>query len=131
MLTRRHWNPPPGTTCPTFGGMGDPQGGPTSQSSPELLPEWLLSTSVSPRIPSWRFRVRVMNWHCHVLFALFFSTLTILIFQDLIFSTSPHSFQTISSAHFAQQINKNVCIKSHKIADTTFILQWATRFKTK
>ena len=28
----------------------------------------------------------------HILFALFFLTLTILIFQDLILSTSPHSF---------------------------------------
>ena len=35
----------------------------------------------------------------HVLFALFFLTLTIFICPDLILSTSPHSFQTISPIH--------------------------------
>ena len=39
-----------------------------------------------------------------VLFALIFLTLTIIIFQGLILSTSPHSFQTISSAHSVQQV---------------------------
>ena len=55
----------------------------------------------------------------------------IIIFQGLILSTSPHSFQTISSAHSVQQVNKNACIETHNVANTTFILQRATCFKPR
>ena len=67
----------------------------------------------------------------HVLFALFFLKLTILIIQGLILSNITCSFQTISPAHSVQQITENVCIESHNVANTTFILQRATRFKTR
>ena len=60
----------------------------------------------------------------HVLFALIFLTLMIIIFQDLILSTSPHSFQTISSAHFVQQVNENMCIETHDVANTMLSGTW-------
>ena len=66
-----------------------------------------------------------------VLFALIFLTLTIVSFQGLILSTSPHLFLTISSAYSVQQVNKNACIETHNVANTTFILQRATRFKPR
>ena len=67
----------------------------------------------------------------HVLFALFFIILTILILQDLILSNIPCSFRTISPAHSIQQVTENMCIESHNVADTMFILQQAARFETR
>ena len=67
----------------------------------------------------------------HVLFALFFIILTILILQDLILSNIPCSFRTISPAHSIQQVTENMCIESHNVADTMFILQRAARFETR
>ena len=67
----------------------------------------------------------------HVLFALFFIILMILILQDLILSNIPCSFRTISPAHSIQQVTENMCIESHNVADTMFILQRAARFKTR
>ena len=65
-----------------------------------------------PLFDSSRFILTRIGIFC-VLFALIFLTLTIIIFQGLILSISPHSFQTISSAHSVQQVNENVCIESH------------------
>ena len=65
----------------------------------------------------------------HVLFALFFSTLTIFIFQDLVLPAAPRSFQPILPIHFVHRKQENTCIESHNVADITFTLQQATRFE--
>ena len=104
---------------------------------------YLLASCSRPHIVECREpgvgRERVLSWSSavsrtgifHVLFALFSLTFMNIIFQGLILSTSPHLFQTISSAHSVQQVDENTCIETHDVADTSFILQRVTRFKPK
>ena len=76
-------------------------------------------------------KICVTNWHFSRSFRLiFFNTYDPYIPRSIL-SDIPHSFRTISPAHSIQQITENVCIESHNIADTTFILQWMTCFKTR
>ena len=67
----------------------------------------------------------------HVLFALFFLNTYVLYLSRSYLIKQPTLVQTIPSAHSAQQINKDAYIESHNIANATFILQRATRFKTR
>ena len=73
----------------------------------------------------------VTNWHFSVLFALFFLTLTNTILQIL--SYHPHHTRSNPFRLLTQFPDKqdNACIGTHDVADTTFMLQRAARFKTR
>ena len=77
----------------------------------------------------WQFPV--MNWHFSRSFHFIFLSTYGHYPSGLVLSTLPHLFQTISPTHFVHRYQENTCIETHYVADTTFILQRATRFKPR